>query len=80
MKNADILKAVSLIVQAQNLFGVKEIAKRANIGEYFVGIADDYPDIVSYIYQLDVEARHKFIECLQNMLDNHYRVLYSSSN
>lgn len=31
MKNADILKAISLIVQAQNLFGVKEIAKRANI-------------------------------------------------
>jgi len=80
MKSADILKAISFISQAQNLFGVKEIAKRAGIGEYFVGIADDYPDIISYVNQLDTPARYNFIVCLQNMLDNHYRVLYSPSN
>lgn len=80
MKTADILKAIYFISTAQKLFGVKEIAKRAGIDEYFVGIADDYPDIISYINQLDIPARYNFIVCLQNMLDSHFQALYSSSN
>ena len=80
MKTSDILKAIHFISCAQNLFGVKEIAKRASIDEYFVGIADDYPDIISYINQLDTPARYNFVVCLQNMLDSHFQALYSSSN